>query len=194
MAVAICEGAGSKEIFVVIRAERSNKMARKKKTDVTTTPDAPATDPKILKDLEDRFGGDKELVLFFLAWLKNGRNATEAYLAINPNVSRESAAVMGSMKLRKIKNDIGIEMILDVYGLGVDAYINQLKEGLEATKFVDDFGIIQVADHTTRRTYHEVLGKLLGLEKKDENPGAVIPIQINNLIEAKRSKYFEKGI
>jgi hypothetical protein len=169
-------------------------MARKKKTDVTTAPDTTLTNAKILQDLEERFGGDKELVLFFLAWLKNGRNATKAYLAINPDVTTESAAVMGSMKLRKIKNDIGIEMILDVYGLGVDAYINQLKEGLAAVKFVDDFGIIQVADHTTRRTYHEVLGKLLGLEKKDENPGAIVPIQINNLIEEKRSKYFEKGI
>lgn len=180
---------------VVIRAERSSEtMARKKKATIARPPKTSLDNSKILHDLEEKFGGDKELVIFFLAWLKNGRNATKAYLEINPDVTTESAAVMGSMKLRKIKNDIGIEMILDVYGLGVDAYINQLKEGLEATKFVDDFGIIQVADHTTRRTYHEVLGKLLGLEKKDENPGAVIPIQINNLIEEKRSKYFEKGI
>jgi hypothetical protein len=152
------------------------------------------TEINIINDLEEKFGGDKELVIFFLAWLKNGRNATKAYLAINPDVTTESAAVMGSLKLRKIKNDIGIDVILDVYGLGVDAYINQLKEGLEATKFIDEFGILSVADHATRRTYHEVLGKLLGLEKKDEKPGTIVPVQINNILEEKRNKYFEAGI
>lgn len=169
-------------------------MVSKKKTTIARPPKTALNNSKILHDLEEKFGGDKELVIFFLAWLKNGRNATKAYLEINPDVTTESAAVMGSLKLRKIKNDIGIDVILDVYGLGVDAYIKQLKEGLEATKFVDDFGILEVADHSTRRTYHEVLGKLLGLEKIDEKSGTIVPVQINNILEEKRNKYFEAGI
>lgn len=31
--------------------------------------------------------GNKELVLFFLAWLKNKRNATKAYLELHPDVT-----------------------------------------------------------------------------------------------------------
>lgn len=147
--------------------------------------------------LEKAFDGDKKMVLFFLAWLKHNRNATLAYQELHPNVTKESAAVMGSMKLRNIK----VEMILDSYGLGIDTYIQKIKEGLDASaieyktitigkgkKKETIYKEITRPDHATQKSYHETLGKLLGLEvKKDE--GATIAVQVNNLISEKKNTY-----
>jgi hypothetical protein len=110
--------------------KKQNK--NKKKKEAPKTPPADKSVATVfagdLATLEEALGHDQELVLFFLAWLKHGRNATEAYLELNPNVKRESAAVLGSAKLRNIK----IELVLEAYGLGAETYLQQLKAGLGA--------------------------------------------------------------
>lgn len=147
--------------------------------------------------LEEALGGDKELVLFFLSYLKHDRNATQAYKFLHPNVDDRVAATLGSRKLRKVD----IHMILDSYGLGIDTYIQKIKDGLNANevelksvtigkgkKSETIYKEITRPNHAVQKSYHETLGKLLGLEvKKDE--GATIAVQVNNLISEKKNTY-----
>jgi GrpB-like predicted nucleotidyltransferase (UPF0157 family) len=93
------------------------------------------TEKPTLKALEKVFD-DKDLLLFFIAWLKNGQNATKAYLELNPNVDEHSARTLGSRRLAKVD----ISAILSVYGLDADAYFKQLKEGLEANRTISTIG------------------------------------------------------
>lgn len=135
--------------------------------------------------LEKAFEGDKEMVLFFLAWLKHKRNATKAYQEVHPDVSERVAAVLGSRKLRKVD----ISLVLESYGIGVEDYFIKLNEGLNATKLSGTGGMkitmdgkgkinelghtnLEIPDFRTRRIYHQALGKMLGFESPD--------IQINN--------------
>lgn len=141
-----------------------------------------------LEKLEEALGGDRELVLFFLAWIKHKRNATKAYLEINPNVTRESAAVLGGKKVKQID----ISVIAESYGLGSDTYFKTLKDGLEANRKRmeltdrDENGrpvyeYFEEPDHMARRKYHEALGNILGIEGKNGgNLGVAIAIKIEN--------------
>lgn len=104
---------------------------------------------------------DKELALFFNEWLTNGRNATQAYRTLHPNVTEDSARVLGSRKLTKVST----QAILSAYGLTYDTYFQKLKEGLEAKQRNEATGVLQV-DHKTRRIYLKVLGELLGIEER----------------------------
>lgn len=141
------------------------------KSKIKRTSNALKTKPDF-KELEKLFEGDLDLVLFFVSWIKNGRNATEAYHELNPKVSRLSAQVLGSRQLAKIDRIA----IMKSYGLGLEEYFSQLQEGLEATKW-NDFTGEREADHNTRKNYHDKLGKLLGLETNQNNLQVnVIPI------------------
>lgn len=123
-----------------------------------------------IKELEKAFNGDLDLVLFFLSWVKNGRNASKAYLELNPHVDPHSARVLGSRVLAKVS----IQAILETYGTGAEEYFTQLKDGLSATKW-NDFTGEKEPDHKVRKDYHDKLGKLLGIEKE----GNQTNLQIN---------------
>lgn len=123
-----------------------------------------------LKELEKAFNGDLDLVLFFLTWVKNGKNASKAYLELHPGVDPASARVLGSRKLAKVN----IQSILEVYGVGLDEYINQLREGHQATKW-NDFTGDREPDHKTRESYNKRLGMLLGVERPDSQ----VNVQVN---------------
>ena len=71
---------------------------------------------------------------FVQAYIENGGNATEVYLAVSPKVSRKSAAELGYRMLKKV--GISVSELLD--GLVItDSYLGKiLKEGLEETKGV----------------------------------------------------------
>ncbi len=172
----------------------TKKLARK------ILPLMPPTPRNDITVLEEALGGDKELVLFFLSYLKHDRNATKAYQYLHPNVDDHVAAVLGSRKLRKV--DIGI--ILESYGLGPDAYIKKIKEGMEATetsqinlRLKDDAGKtekiiyeeIHKPNHEVQKHYHEKLGKLLGLEGKNNEGATTVAVQVNNLISDKKNTY-----
>jgi len=71
---------------------------------------------------------------FIDSYIENNGNATEAYLAISPNVTRDSAKELGKRLLQKV--GISVTELLDKMGL-TDLHLNQkLKEGLDATKVV----------------------------------------------------------
>lgn len=71
---------------------------------------------------------------FIEAYIGNGGNATEAFLAVNKDVNKNTAGVLGLRMLRKVK--ISINDTLEQIGL-TDVYLaNKLKEGLEATKVI----------------------------------------------------------
>ncbi len=154
------------------KKKKTKAGKRKKKTKVVKNKSlelVPKTKPLTtdIAVLEEAFGGDKKMVLFFLAWLKNNRNATKAYQEIHPDVSYGVAATLGSRMLKKVD----ITLVLDSYGIGIEDYFNQLKEGLSSVKYVG-LAAIPVPDQKTRRIYHQALGKMLGFETPD--------IQINN--------------
>lgn len=135
---------------------------------------APTKDNKpSLKELEKAFNNDLDLVLFFLSWVKNGRNATKAYLELNPHVDPASAGVLGSRQLKKVS----VTAVLETYGVGLDEYINQLKEGHKATKW-NDFTGEREPDHKVRGEYNKRLGSLLGIENNTKNQ---VNVQVNNI-------------
>lgn len=131
------------------------------------------------KALVEATGGDPDVAAFFLSWLKNGKNATRAYLELHPGVKPESAQACGCRMLSKVK----VSAILESYNLGIDEYMNQLKEGLTAEKTVsigagDDASYISIPDHKTRRHYHRALGELHKLEGQGQPS---IQVNQNNL-------------
>lgn len=127
------------------------------------------------KALVEATGGDPDVAMFFLAWLKNGKNSTKAYLELHPGVKNESAQACGCRMLSRVK----VSAILESYNLGIDAYMRQLMEGIEAKREVvigsgEDSVIEYLPDHRTRRHYHKALGEMLKLE------GAAPVVQVNN--------------
>lgn len=126
-----------------------------------------------IKALLQIVGGDEGTLLFLAEWLKNGRNATKAYLQLHPEVSYASARVLASRQLTKVN----ISDVFAAYGLGIEEYIKQLKAGLKATitrtEVVgrDEKGRLilkyfKEPDHKTIRLYHQALGEALGIEGK----------------------------
>ncbi len=104
---------------------------------------------------------DPDVVLFFSKWLELNRNGTEAYLSLHPNATRDSAGVLASRILGKVRKDL----LLEAYGLNTNKYMTQLDAGLQAEKR-DQFSGEMSPDHKTRREYHKVLGQFLGIEKE----------------------------
>ncbi len=71
---------------------------------------------------------------FIKAYIENSGNATKAYMAISPGMSRESAVVQGHYMLRKV--NISVNELLDETGV-TDVILNKtLEEGLDATKVI----------------------------------------------------------
>lgn len=73
---------------------------------------------------------------------------------------------------------------MEAVGLGYEAYFEQMKKGLNATKVVGLQGDT-VDDHKTRRLYHEAQGKILGIEQATQvgTPQQVnVATAINNWI------------
>lgn len=168
-------------------------MEKRKKTKKANVPKVLTGD---ISKLEKALGGDKELILFFLTWLKHTRNATKAYQEMHPGVSYQVAGVLGHRMLKKVN----IELILESYGVGVDKYFQQLKDGVDAMvkraelierdlKGNPIYEYFNEPDHKTRRAYHEALGKMLGYEGKEGGVGSNVAIQINNIITEKKNTY-----
>jgi len=119
------------------------------------------------KELVHLVGDNEELALFMAEWFKQGRSAKRAYLVLHPNVSPESAAVLGHRLLMKVN----LTDILSSYGLGIEKYFEQLDAGLKADKW-NDFTGEREPDHKTRRLYHEPLGKLHKIEQDSKSTSA----------------------
>lgn len=180
---------------------KKSVIPKKKKAPLPAVkPSKPVTiSTKDVSVLEHALGEDKELILFFLAYLKFDRNRSKAYKFLHPTCSDDSCRVLGSRMLTKVN----IQMILDSYGLGVDTYIKKLKDGLEAknieyinarvekvngkkSKVV--YQKIETPNLQIQKSYHETLGKLLGIEGKD-NGSPSVAVQVNNLISDKKNTY-----
>jgi hypothetical protein len=167
-------------------AKKAIEKKQPKKKVVKAVVIKPEAKPNPLADvdvLHEALGGDKELTLFFMAWISCGRNATRAYKKLHPEVTDGSARVLGSKLLTKIN----IPVILESYDLGFDTYFQQLKSGLNATKHVEGLKVekgkikkvlMEIPDHKTRDKYHTKLGKLLEIEKEAQTN--VIQVNQNN--------------
>lgn len=147
----------------------------------------------LAKAIEEDFGGDAKLLEFYMVWMEEGKNATEAYHKLNPDTKRRSAAVLGSRMVDRL-TDVNMRLVLQAYGLGRDVYFEKLKEGLNA----HDVSFIKVPGKTDkdpvkikrrkrpnfkdRREYHEVLGKMHGLESDKDTPQAPITVNVDNKI------------
>lgn len=71
---------------------------------------------------------------FIDSYIENGGNATESYLAISPNVKRDSAKELGKRMLAKV--DLSIIELLDTMGLTDPVLSQKLIDGLSATREV----------------------------------------------------------
>ena len=127
-----------------------------------------------IKALEKAFNNDLDLVLFFLTWVKNGKNGVKAYQELHPNTDYGTAATLASRLLKKVD----IAAVLEVYGAGFESYFKQLSEGHQAMRW-NDFTGEREPDHKVRGEYNKRIGKLLGIEKED---GVTIPITNNILV------------
>lgn len=159
------------------------KNLRKKKPGETVIVVSDTFDEK--KALVEAVGGDIDLAVFFSNWLKCDRDSSKAYRMMHPNVTKGSARVLGCRMLQKVNPSA----ILESYGLGINEYMEQLKEGLNAEKMIsigagDDASFIPIPDHKTRRHYHRALGELHKLEGQSQ-PIVVNQnnLQQNNTIE-----------
>lgn len=130
-------------------------------------------DNKDTKTLLEIVGGDSETLLFLEEWIRNGRNAKRAYLKLHPNVTGESAKVLGSRQLTKVN----LKGLFAFYGPGIEEYIRQLKIGLEAKtgslrrKYDKEGNLREMfddrrPDYQTRLPYFQVLGQIFGFENK----------------------------
>lgn len=117
------------------------------------------TDQQLDDILEEITKGNKKVALFLTTWLQNGLNGTKSYMLLHPSVSPESAAVMSSRMLRTVK----VSELLELSGLGLESYLTQLKTGLHSLRWNADTKKYE-EDNRTRRSYHQVLGQLLGIE------------------------------
>lgn len=69
---------------------------------------------------------DKELYLFFVFWLQNGRNATKAYMQMHPRYKstdvrqKKICSVLGHRLLTKVLAKVNISDILAQYDLSID--------------------------------------------------------------------------
>lgn len=83
-------------------------------------------------------------------------NATEAYLAISPDVTKESAAELGSRMLKKL--GISIVEVLDRMGLTDPIISQKLVDGLSATR--KSGGFKEIPDQSTRVKFIDLILKL----------------------------------
>ena len=96
---------------------------------------------------------------FIDAYIENNGNATEAYLAISPKVTRESARELGKRMIAKV--DLSIIEILNNIGLTDPVLGQKLKDGLEATR-ESGKGVNkkEVLDHSVIVKYLDMVLKL----------------------------------
>jgi len=145
---------------------------------------------------------------FVNAYIKNGGNATEAYLAVNPKAKYDSARVLGYRMLAKV--NISVVELLDRMGI-TDAYLNdKLNEGLKASKVISVVPIppkkhkagtgdlppanaksvdfIDVPDFNVRVKYLDMAYKLKGAyaPEKVEHSGKLEPLKV--IIEKEKKK------
>ena len=145
---------------------------------------------------------------FIKAYIENGGNATQAYIAVNPNVKKESARELGYRMLTKV--DISMNEIMEMMGT-TDARLNEvLNEGLKATKVVSVIPIkpkdaqpstgdlpdatskniefVDVEDYPTRHKYLETAYKLKNkypTEKKNIDLNVQGSLEINSELDKK---------
>lgn len=101
---------------------------------------------------------------FIDAYVKNGGNATQAYIKISPNCKYESARVLGCRWLTKV--NISVIELADEMGLTDPVIIQKLIDGLNATKEMGK-GI-----HSKEITDYGVIAKYIdmSLKLKDKYP------------------------
>jgi hypothetical protein len=147
--------------------------------------------------LMEAFDKDEKQVSFYIAWIKHEGNSTKAYQELHPSVNDKVASVLGSRRLAKVREKVGINMLLCDFGLGIDLYMQKIKEGLNATNIdIIDIKVkdpnskesklvyekVETPNHAVQKAYHDKLGKLLGIE--DNTPNVAVQVNTNtNIID-----------
>ena len=154
---------------------------------------------------------------FIKAYIDNHGNATKAYMAISPEITEESAAVLGFRLLRKVK--ISNDELMDMMGM-TDAYLQEkLDSGLNATKTISviplkpkeaqenstdlpkanskNIEFVDVNDFAVRHKYLDTAYKLKNkypTEKKDIDLKVSGELEVNNELLTKLAKLNEKDL
>jgi len=126
---------------------------------------------------------------FISEYISNGCNATEAFLAINKKVNKNTAGVLGNRMLRNVKSEL--KSILDQIGLN-DIYLaGKLKEGLESENLSIRVRYLDMALKLKNKypvekqdETHKVI--VLGTEKKPEDAKNKLIAEINKIAERRK--------
>lgn len=113
---------------------------------------------------------------FIKAYIDNNFNATEAYLAISPNIKRKNAKKYGCRLLHNL--NLSQNELMNMLGMTDEDLGKKLKEGLNADKsIVVDKELMDVDDYPTRQKYLDMAYKLKGTypaEKHEETRKVII--------------------
>ena len=74
--------------------------------------------------------------------------------------------------------------MLQAYGLGPEAYYQQLADGMKAIK--SDATGQTYPDHKVRKDYHDKLGRLLGIEQSNNSE---VTINFNKIATNQKQEY-----
>lgn len=104
---------------------------------------------------------------FIDSYIKGNGNATNAYLAISPNVTRESAAQLGKEMLKKV--GLSVIELMDEMGMTDQAISAKLMDGMSATKSIGKGkDRKEVPDHTIISKYIDMAFKLKAMYPADK--------------------------
>jgi len=121
----------------------------------------------------------KEQALFYMLWLKHGRNAKEAYKEFNPQcTSDRSATANGYKMIKKLPKDLVLRSYLQAYGLSEETYFKTMADALTSKQFFNPATRQLETDYKTIKPYHDKLGKLLDLDKEEEKVSQNLNITI----------------
>ena len=154
---------------------------------------------------------------FIKSYIENGGNATQAYMALNPEYKGKNARKLGSTMWTNI--DISFDDIMDIAGITDEFLAQKIFEGLNATKTISVIPIkskeaqenstdlqeansrniefVDVEDYPTRHKYVDTSLKLKNkfpTEKKDIDLNVKGSLEVNNELLTKLAKLDEKDL
>ena len=108
---------------------------------------------------------------FWFCYLED-LNASNAYRKLKGVPCKDSTAWSGGSKmLKRVKEKIGEQNLLDAFNLGVERLYHELDQRLKAkvTKFWQEVDLGEFEDNSTRMRATELLADILGLRKGNLN-------------------------
>jgi hypothetical protein len=133
--------------------------------------------------------------IFLLGYIE-GKTATDAYLVIRPEVTRETARVLACRMLKRILKKVDWPRLLEEAGLGEMRLVRELNKRLNAmiTKYWQDKSLGDFEDNSTRMRATELLADLLGKRKSEVAITGGLEIRTADMSPEEREAWIEKHL